>query len=320
MHPSADEALRGWFVGPKGENADLLERLVLEAVRSHVGWRRGHHPEDPEAISAADRATAGYASAVERLTGALRVLLGELQRGVPFFSGRYKGHMVFEQSLAGLVGYFAAMLFNPNNVSVEASPVTTRLELEVAAQLARMLGYDAEQAWGHLTAGGTIANFEALWVARSTFYAPVAVAGAARDLGVSLSVRLPGGGAAELESLPLSALLNVRPPDALDLWVALWEVAPPAAVRRALDAHSLQAVGYQDYGRRLAFEYGDPLPASVVLVAASAHYSWEKIVRALGIGSNQLVHVPVDHRFRMDPGALWATVEGLTRRRVPVMA
>ena len=35
------------------------------------------------------------------------------------------------------------MLYNPNNVAVEASPVTTRLELEVAQQLARMVGYDA---------------------------------------------------------------------------------------------------------------------------------------------------------------------------------
>ena len=56
-------------------------------------------------------------------------------------------------------------------------------------------------------------------------------------------------------------------------------------MRLALANHSLATIGYQEYSRRLAFEYGDPLPAGVVLVAATAHYSWEKIVRALGIGS-----------------------------------
>ena len=84
--------------------------------------------------------------------------------------------------------------------------------------------------------------------------------------------------------------------------------------------HSLAAIGYQEYSRRLALDYGDPLPAGVVLVAATAHYSWEKIVRALGIGSNQLVYIPLDTRFRMDPDALWERVAELARHRQPILA
>jgi hypothetical protein len=49
----------------------------------------------------------------------------------------------------------------------------------------------------------------------------------------------------------------------------------------------------------------------VVLVPSTAHYSWEKICRALGIGGAQLVHVPVDRRFRMDPAALERHLHGL---------
>lgn len=37
-------------------------------------------------------------------------LLAELKRGVPFFSGRYVGHMNGEQTIASQIGYFAAML------------------------------------------------------------------------------------------------------------------------------------------------------------------------------------------------------------------
>ena len=212
------------------------------------------------------------------------------------------------------------MLYNPNNIAVEISPVTTRLETEVAHQLAGMIGYHPSRSWGHLTSGGTIANFEALWLARGVRYLAVAAAGAAAELGVELSLRLPQGGHAPIAELPLWELLNVTNPDALDLWDRLWQSAAPADVERAVANHSLATIGYQEYSRRLTLDYGDPLPAGVVLVAATAHYSWEKIVRALGIGSSQLVHVPVDHCFRMNPDALWERVGVLARRRQPILA
>ena len=314
------DSLRAWFLGPRAENAELFERLITEALRDHVFWRRNYHPEDGFTIRETDKRREGYESAVATLTQELLGLLAELKRGVPFFSGRYKGHMTSELTLPSMVGWFAAMLYNPNNVSIEASPVTTRLELEVAAQLARMIGYDPATSWGHLTSGGTIANFEALWIARNVIYLPVAAHGAAEALGVDLEVELPGDTMAPLRGLPLWALTNVRNEASLDLWAALWSAAPPEDVKAALADHSLATVGYQDYHRRLAGFFGDPLPPAVVLVAATAHYSWEKIVRALGIGSNQLHFVPVDARYRMDPDALWESLVTLTDRRQPVMA
>jgi glutamate/tyrosine decarboxylase-like PLP-dependent enzyme len=316
----SDEALRGTFLGPRAENAELLERLVTEALRDHVFWRRNYHPEDGFTIRETDKRTAGYDEAVATLTQELMGLLAELKRGVPFFSGRYKGHMNYEQTIASQVGYFAAMLFNPNNVAIEGSPVTTRLELQVARQLAAMIGYDQEASWGHVTSGGTVANFEALWIARNVLYLPVAAAGAGDELGLDLSVELPRGGRARLAELDLWQLLNIPCAAALDLWDELWKAGDRPAIHRALHDHSLQTVGYQDYGRRLAGAYGDPLAPGVVLVAATAHYSWEKIVRSLGIGSNQLRYIPVDSRYRMDPDALWETVRGLAEERVPILS
>jgi glutamate/tyrosine decarboxylase-like PLP-dependent enzyme len=228
--------------------------------------------------------------------------------------------MIAEQTIASQVGWFATMLYNPNNIAVDISPVTTRLEMEVAAQLAAMIGYDPAKSWGHLTSGGTIANFEALWLAREVRYLPVAAAGAAAELGLELRVTLADGSRTELAGLSLWQLLNIPNRATLDLRDALWSAAPRADVARALANHSLAAIGYQEYSRRLAFEYGDALPAGVVLVAATAHYSWEKIARALGIGSNQMVHVPVDTRFRMDPDALWDRVRALAGRRQAILA
>lgn len=320
MPDRRDSALRSWFLGPRAENAALLEGLVVEALRDHVFWRRNFHPEDGFAIRELDKRSEGYEDAVATLTQELLGLLAELKRDVPFFSSRYKGHMLFEQTIAGQIGYFAAMLYNPNNISAEAAPVTTRLELEVAAQLARMIGYDDARAWGHLTSGGTVANFEALWIARNIHYLAVAAAGAAESLGLALDVTLPGGDRVPVGSLPLWDLLNIENGAALDLWHALWASAPRADVRRAVAGHTLSDVGYQDYSLALARRYGDALPAAVVLVASTAHYSWEKIARALGIGANQLVFVPVDRSFRLDPDALWGQLAEFAKRRTPVLA
>jgi glutamate/tyrosine decarboxylase-like PLP-dependent enzyme len=320
MSPTPHDALRAWFLGPRAENADLVERLVTEALRDHVFWRRNYHPEDGAVIRETDKRSPGYEEAVATLTQELMGLLAALKRDVPFFSGRYKGHMVFEQTIASQIGYFAAMLYNPNNVTTESSPVTTRLELDVAAELARMIGYDPARAWGHLTSGGTVANFEALWIARNILYLPVAAALACRAMALDLEVRLPGGAPARVRELGLFELLNIRNADALDLWDALGRAVPRAEWRELVDRHTLASSGYQAYTRTLAEEFGDPLPDGVVLVAATAHYSWEKIVRSLGIGSRQLLHVPVDTRYRLDPDALWRQLAALRASRTPVVA
>ena len=51
-------------------------------------------------------------------------LLAALKSDCPFHSPRYAAHMVAEQTLPSIAGYFAGMLYNPNNVSREAAPVT----------------------------------------------------------------------------------------------------------------------------------------------------------------------------------------------------
>jgi len=320
MSASPYDALRAWFLGPRAENADLLERLVTEALRDHVFWRRNFHPEDGAVIRETDKRTPGYEDAVATLTQELMGLLAELKRDVPFFSGRYKGHMVWQQTIASQVGYFAAMLYNPNNVTTEAAPVTTRLELEVSAQLARMIGYDPARSWGHLTSGGTVANFEALWMARNIVYLPVAAAMACREMGLALEVARPDGRTADIGDLGLYDLLGLRGTDALDLWQALRSAVPRAEWHERIDRHSLAWAGYQEYTRELQRQFGDPLPEGVVLVAATVHYSWEKIVRSLGIGSRQIVFVPVDRHFRLDPDALWERLAALRATRTPVLA
>ena len=182
-----------------------------------------------------------------------------------------------------------------------------------------MIGYDPAMSWGHLTSGGTIANFEALWLARSVRYLPLAVAGAADELGLVSRCAWATAGRAARRTAALGA---AQRPARGRRWICGMPLArrPAGGCRARVSNHTLAGVGYQEYSRRLAIAYGDPLPAGVVLAAASAHYSWEKIVRTLGIGSNQLVYVPVDRHYRMDPDALWDRVADLARRRQPILA
>ncbi|MBO0863094.1 MAG: aminotransferase class I/II-fold pyridoxal phosphate-dependent enzyme, partial [Chloracidobacterium sp.] len=63
------------------------------------------------------------------------------------------------------LAYFLAMQINPNNHALDGGPATAKMETEVIAELARMFGYETHL--GHLTSSGTIANLEALWIARS---------------------------------------------------------------------------------------------------------------------------------------------------------
>jgi glutamate/tyrosine decarboxylase-like PLP-dependent enzyme len=65
---------------------------------------------------------------------------------------------------AAVVGYLASMLINPNNHALDGGPATAAMEKEVVSQLAAMFGFDSHL--GHLTTSGTIANLEALFVAR----------------------------------------------------------------------------------------------------------------------------------------------------------
>lgn len=311
-----------YFLGPKAENADLLERLLLEALRDHVFWRRNFHPEDPFLIPESERHSPQFAHEVGRLRQELMGLLGQLKDGVPFFSPRYVGHMCSDLTLASLVGYFATLLYNPNNVSAEASPVTTRLEVEVAAQLAAMIGFSPERQWGHLTSGGTVANVEALWVARNLKYLPVALRWTCEALGARApTVTLADGTQAALSELDLWGLLNVSGDSALRAVAELRarHADDPQALRCLLDS-SLSGMGYQAFGVRLAREFEDALPPACVLVPATAHYSWEKACRALGIGASQLVRVPVDGRFRMDESALERMLGAMARERRPVLA
>ncbi|MFG2563598.1 pyridoxal phosphate-dependent decarboxylase family protein [Streptomyces sp. NPDC048496] len=100
----------------------------------------------------------------DRFAAAFEELTGRLKDNYPFFHPRYAGQMLKPPHPAAVVGHLAAMLINPNNHALDGGPATAAMEREAVARLAEMFGYDTHL--GHLTTSGTIANLEALFVAR----------------------------------------------------------------------------------------------------------------------------------------------------------
>ena len=107
---------------------------------------------------------------------ALAELAERLQNTYPYPDPRYAGQMLKPPAAIAWAAYATAMLLNPNNHALDGGPATAEMEREAVAQLAGMFGLP--QHLGHLTASGTIANLEALWVARELHPERAIVSGA----------------------------------------------------------------------------------------------------------------------------------------------
>jgi glutamate/tyrosine decarboxylase-like PLP-dependent enzyme len=180
--PGKSLPLASYFLGPKAQNASIWQELIERVFDDYVHWRRNYFPEDKSFLTRGDWRDPEELDWLDELSDKLDGVLDALKSDFPFYSPRYIGHMNSELTLPSVLGLFAGLLYNPNNVSPEGAPVTVGLEREVGELLAQMLGFpdgDANRAgapWGHLTSGGTVATLEALWVARQAQFLPLVLA------------------------------------------------------------------------------------------------------------------------------------------------
>jgi glutamate/tyrosine decarboxylase-like PLP-dependent enzyme len=323
-------SLAGWFLGPKAENKEVFQRMVDTAIEEHCRSRQEYFPTDPGYVTEEIKKTPEYQTTIAHFEHHLKSLLHELRGSVPFWSYRWQSHMNWDLSMPSLVGYFAAMLYNPNNVAAEASPVTTMLEMEVGDDLCRMLGYSvpprtdstSSRPWGHITCDGSVANLESIWAARNLKLFPVTVAAALKKVPAlaaarSITVALPTGGSGILIELSNWQILNLRIDDVLDLSPRLTSEygIPLSTVTQALSGYSVQNLGIEELWRTW-------LPGIAVPIAfgpATMHYSWPKGAAIAGIGANNMIAVQVDGRARMSISHIRTLLEGALKRQQPVL-
>jgi glutamate/tyrosine decarboxylase-like PLP-dependent enzyme len=319
-----------WFLGPKGENVDLLKQLVGLAIDANVQARRDYMPGDPALFDGELRKDERFVAAEGMLRERLDEMLHLLRGSIPLSSHRNQSHMYWDQTLPGLVGYIAGLLFNQNNVAAEASPVTTLMEIRVGQDLCRMVGFpDPERdddpgprPWGHITCDGSVANAESAWAARNAKYLPVALAAAVRTdpalaAARDLTVRTLDGREGRLLELATWDLLNLPLDELLELPARIIGTTgiPADAVDAAIGAVSVQTLGLVEFHRRFMAD----IPAPVAMAPATAHYSWPKSSALVGLGRSALRLIQVDLDGRMDAAALRLALDRCLAAHQPVM-
>ncbi|TCD62789.1 hypothetical protein EIP91_006407 [Steccherinum ochraceum] len=335
------DAIASWFLGPKAENHQFMRDSFTQIVNDLHKARVDYHPEDGELVTVDVKNSPSYVRNMERMKDLLSTLSRYMaEHNIPFYSPRYNGHMNADLSLPGTLGYIMTMLYNPNNVAPESSPVTSLIEYWVGQDLCEVLGYRRASStievsapssepvgWGHITSGGSIANLESMWVARNLKYYPLALRNA-MDPGApfhyispTFRVRLCSDDS-EAEGKLFSAcdtweLLNLAPSTVLDL-------APRLTTEYGMSSDYVQKVMAEFIVQtvtkdRLDMQFGIEKPP-VYFASSTKHYSWPKCAAITGIGSENMRDVSLDSRTRMDHHHLADLLEECLRERRAVYA
>lgn len=154
------------FIAPDGVNreavGDLYDRLsahLLDALSDAT-----NRPPMPTGdVAVPDSATPEHAADAERLDELVREAIeGSMNPAHP----GYIGHMDSMPTTASVVGDAVAAGLNNNMLSVEMSPVFSRLEADVISEFTERFGL-GDDAGGVLLSGGSLSNLQALAVARN---------------------------------------------------------------------------------------------------------------------------------------------------------
>ncbi|PHH66022.1 hypothetical protein CDD81_547 [Ophiocordyceps australis] len=298
-----------WFLGPKAENFDLFRELLNQIVDRQEAARKDLYPSDSAFITA-DMQTAG---AYSTSTSLLRKNVGFIadllaKHAVPFWSPRYNAHMTTESCMPGMIGYMTGMMYNPNNVASEASPLTTLIEYVVGQDLCTMIGYNLEGpsgAWGHLTCGGSVANLESMWAARSLKFYPLSLTLAMNpgkelaflaDADPPFMIQTCSGQEKEFKNLSTWELLNLQPSTVLDISTRLGHEYGISStyLQSALKPYLVQTVGLH------ALEKKFNMKSPKFFLSTTKHYSHPKGGAIIGVGSESFVDITVDFDARLD--------------------
>lgn len=326
------ESYLAHFPGPKGENASFIREMLDLVIDDYFHWRRNYYPDDQGVITShqANDLSEERSDLLEKVES----LLGQLRRSFPFYSPRYIAHQQGETTIAALVGSLAGILYNSNNVTSETGAVTLEYEIDACSKILSMVGFtppprppkiidgvslasyhgalSRPYGWSHLTSGGTVANIEALWVARQVKYLPLSLLDVARELSLKLS---PDGGETLLRTLDYGDVLKFAPRQAIRLFKEYLD----SCVEGGIDPfEAMRTYSKYSLADGIARAMVDFPPA--IFVSGAAHYSIAKALDILGVGSSSLIRVDTDDSFRLRTADLRSKIEDTRIRGMTPLA
>ncbi|KAF8466153.1 pyridoxal phosphate-dependent transferase [Kalaharituber pfeilii] len=305
-----------WFLGPRAENLDYLIERFTALQTDHARSRQKLYPNDEDFITEDIRNSKLFQEAVDTMEVEHKVIMNWLSKSsIPFWSPRYNGHMLMESTMPAILGYVTTMLYNPNNVAAEASPITTQIEKWVGEDLCKMLGYTVKEsvdsAWGHITCDGSIANLESIWAARNLKFYPLSLKLATTegklkflvddDQPKIFDVEICEGQRKPFKDCSVWELLNLRPLTVLSIPNRLWDEygISQTFLEQALNDYSPQTMGKDALEKKFEIQN-----SAKIMVPATKHYSWPKGAAITGIGRENVIDVAVDVDARMDMASL----------------
>ena len=331
------QTLEALFPGNRADNAPKMFELMALAMGGFVETRQNQFPQDPDYIDETIKNSAGFKDTMAQLESEYVLLIEQLKGSGTFFSMRSIGHMLWDVTLPGLLGYFAALLYNQNNVASEASPVTTIMEMYVGNELCKMLGYSINPigngsfklldnqitGWGHITCDGSVANLEGLWMARNLKFYPVSVRAAIHNEPIlqpaqNFQVTLLNGDKAALSTLDDWTILNLPIDEVLSIPENLSKQfnLDYTALSNVITKYNVQNIGYHNM---LSTYLPSITQTPVSFCSATRHYSWPKGAAILGIGANNMKNIAVDKKARMDLDHLTQALDDCIANKIPVM-
>ncbi|KAI0466317.1 pyridoxal-dependent decarboxylase domain-containing protein [Xylaria cf. heliscus] len=324
------QVISSYFIGPQAENLPYFKENIHVILEELEKARNNYFPEDGEFIDAETQKTPAFLASMDKLKRAVRKASNILGKSsIPFWSPRYEAHMCTDMSMASLLGYFMTMLYNPNNVAIEASPLSTVAEIEVGEQLCELFGYNIDQdnteaptGWGHVTCDGTVANLESIWVARNLKFYPLSLR-RAFDKGEALEFLSDSfyaencqGTRKLFSKLSTWELLNLRPSVILDLPDRLYQ---EHGISNKFLSDVMTKFTIQSTGKDVLEREFDVKPCQYML-ATTRHYSWPKGAAIAGLGSDNVIGIPVDLGARVDLKELEEMLRKSLKDEQPVLA
>lgn len=160
------------FIHPAGDNAAEIEALLHQVVTLLVEEMASAGERSPLPNPIETETLRQWAHIPEQSVDAdvlLERVRSQIQHAMNAAHPGYIGHMDSIPTTMSVIGDLLAAALNNNMLSVEMSPVFSRLESLVMKQIAERFGLGSESG-GVIVSGGSLANLQALSVARNVAF------------------------------------------------------------------------------------------------------------------------------------------------------
>src|SRR5690606_5257634 len=178
-----------------------------------------------------------------------------------------------------------------------------------------------EFGWSHITSGGTVANIEALWVARIVKYYPLSIQDIAKKEKLDIDVKLPNQTVLDIKNVEKIDILNIKPNESIYLFSRFISalskkenISISAANKRSSELLRKSKYSLENHLGSIFKEF-----PPVIFCSGAAHYSVKKAADILGIGRSNVILVKTDSQFRLDASDLESKIEyAIKSKKIPL--